>query len=318
MVRSRPKKTLSEATRRDITDWISGEHIAWAGRLDEVAFLNRLYDLGDMPSTDHRYRSADRDIWQHRINNPQDWPDDWVFDDPRFDLRHGPDEQFLDFLGAMLHPVVRPDPDEVRELAARLNSFLARDGWQLVPGDEMSGRPVFVGRRRGGIKTGATALSLERYRRLREPDAVRDHLRRIERGLADDPPAAIGSSKELVETTCKLILDDFDIKYRPRDDLVSLFKQTALALRIRPEDVPGDRRGAQAAQRTLRALVPLVQALAELRNELGLGHGRSGPSIAPARHARLAFNAATTVVEFLLDTWEVRRSETGSIGATPR
>lgn len=45
---------------------------------------------------------------------------------------------------------------------------------------------------------------------------------------------------------------------------------------------------------------------AELRNELGIGHGRSTPSPALARHARLALNSTVTVTEFLLDTWQDR------------
>jgi hypothetical protein len=50
-----------------------------------------------------------------------------------------------------------------------------------------------------------------------------------------------------------------------------------------------------------------IQSLAELRNELGLGHGRTASSPALARHARLAANAARTVVEFVLETWHERK-----------
>ena len=38
-------------------------------------------------------------------------------------------------------------------------------------------------------------------------------------------------------------------------------------------------------------------------------HGRNARSLALTRHARLAFNASVTVVEFLLDTWHVRRQD---------
>lgn len=49
-----------------------------------------------------------------------------------------------------------------------------------------------------------------------------------------------------------------------------------------------------------------VGTLAELRNELGIDHGKSESSAALARHARLALNATVTVTEFILDTWQVR------------
>jgi hypothetical protein len=62
-----------------------------------VTFLGRLYDLEALPSGDSRCRTADRDIAQHRILNPMDWDDDWIFFDPRFGLNDH-DDKLLDFL----------------------------------------------------------------------------------------------------------------------------------------------------------------------------------------------------------------------------
>ena len=70
---------ISPATRRDIADAILAERIDWSGRLEESQFLGRLFDLTNIPSNDHRFKDAAGDIWQHRVNNPQDWEDDWVF-----------------------------------------------------------------------------------------------------------------------------------------------------------------------------------------------------------------------------------------------
>jgi len=49
---------ISEVTRRDITDFVIAERISWPGRLDEVAFLARIYDLEGLPSTDGRFPNA--------------------------------------------------------------------------------------------------------------------------------------------------------------------------------------------------------------------------------------------------------------------
>ena len=308
----RPSLTISEATRRDIIDWISVENIVWSGRLDEPAFLARIWDLGDMRSTDGRFRNAARDIWQHRVNNPQDWPGDWVFTDERFDLMHGDDQTFLRFLCEMVHPAVRPDREEAEGVVARFNEILGADGWSLVPSKQLSGRPIFEGRQKKGAKDPATALRLPEYQRLREPRVFHEHLRRIDAGLSSDPAAAIASSKEMVESVCKIILDDYNISYSAKDDLLDLYKETAKALKLNAESVPANVKGSQAAQGALRALVTTVQRLAELRNrnELGLGHGRNRTSPALNRHARLAFTAATGVAEFLLDTWHARREAT--------
>lgn len=102
-------RQISQVTRRDIFDYLRTESGAWWGRMDEIAFLSRLYDLEALPSTDSRYKTASRDIFQHRVNN-YDWGDDWVFHDPRFRLASGPDEVLLGFLAQMVHPVVQPTP----------------------------------------------------------------------------------------------------------------------------------------------------------------------------------------------------------------
>jgi hypothetical protein len=302
-------RTISQLTRRDIFDYLSLEKIAWHGRLDETGFLERIWDLGDLPSTDSRFPDAAGDIWQHRINNPQDWDDDWVFTDRRFDLMHGADEAFLRFLSEMVHPVVRSDADEVKQLVQFFNETLAADGWVLVVTGHMSGRPVFEGTRKGGGKHPTTALRLPEYQRLRDPRVFEDHLRRIEAGLAADPAVAIASSKEMVESACKIILDDYGVAYSGKDDLLDLYKKAAAALKLNAESVPDNVKGSQAAQGALRALVTTVQRLAELRNELGLGHGRNRASEALTRHAKLAFNTAAAVAEFLLDTWHARRGQ---------
>lgn len=304
------KQAVTPLTRRDIFDYLSMEGIAWHGRLEEVAFLERIWDLSSLPSTDGRFRNAAGDIVQHRVNNRWDWEDDWVFTDSRFDLMHGPDDRFLRFLCEMVHPVVRHDASEVEQLVGFFNQKLAADGWALSATDQMSGRPVFTAHQRKGAKQPSSALRIPEYQRLKDPKVFEDHLRRIEAGLSTDPAAAIASSKEMVESVCKIILDDYEVSYRNKDDLLTLYKKAAAALKLNAESVPDSKKGSEAAQGTLRALVTAVQRLAELRNELGLGHGRTEASQALTRHARLAFNSASTVAEFLLDTWHDRREDT--------
>jgi hypothetical protein len=140
------ERAITEVTRRDITDYISAEGVVWAGRLKEPDFLSRIWPLKEMPSDDQRFDDAAGDIWQHRVAN-NDWEDNWIFDDPRFDLRTGPDEMFVRFLSETLHPVVRPDAEDVARLLAVFNEYLARDRWEIVERSRISGKPVFEGRR---------------------------------------------------------------------------------------------------------------------------------------------------------------------------
>ena len=68
-------RKITEVTRRDIVEIFSTGSISCYGRLEETEFLSRLYDLDEIPSTDSRFNTAERDIRQHRINN-DDWEDD--------------------------------------------------------------------------------------------------------------------------------------------------------------------------------------------------------------------------------------------------
>lgn len=134
---------VTEITRREIIDRFSAGNIDWAGRLQEDDFLSRLYDLNALPSNDYRRSTAAGDIWQHRVNW-RDWEDDWVFYDHRFNLLHGPDEEFLRFLCETVHPAVRPDMEEAKQLVDLYNEQLRRDGWEIFQKGEISGRPVFA------------------------------------------------------------------------------------------------------------------------------------------------------------------------------
>ncbi|RXT54152.1 hypothetical protein [Bradyrhizobium betae] len=136
-------KEISEVTRRAIIDHFSVAKVGWAGRLQDDEFLARLYDLSKLPSFDHRYQDAAGDIYQHCVRN-SDWESDWVFYDRRFNLMYGPDAEFLRFLCETVHPVVRPEEDEASTLVRVYNEALAPDGYQVVAGKTISGRPIFV------------------------------------------------------------------------------------------------------------------------------------------------------------------------------
>ncbi|MDX2763951.1 AbiJ-related protein [Streptomyces europaeiscabiei] len=137
---------ITEVTRMRLFDTLRLQNVDWAGRLAESDFLKRIFDLDAMESYDSRFSTAEGDIYQHRVNN-DDWELDWVFTDERFGLSRGPDVVLLRFLAEMLHPVVRTDAEELRQLLELFNTLLARDGYSLVPVDSISGYPIYGGRR---------------------------------------------------------------------------------------------------------------------------------------------------------------------------
>jgi hypothetical protein len=134
---------ISRATRQNIVDWIRAEGIDWAGRLDDEAFLDRVTDLDELPSTDPRYSTARQDLRQHREFN-LDWDDDWVFAYSPLSLLDGSDGLFTKFITESLHPIVRPDADEARRIAAELNDLLAGDRIELFESSKIGPRPIWA------------------------------------------------------------------------------------------------------------------------------------------------------------------------------
>jgi hypothetical protein len=301
-------RRITPLTRREIFDYLRTDGGPWWGKLDEVDFLARIYNLEELPSDDPRFPTAARDIWQHRINN-YDWDDDWVFSDSRFKLASGPDEVLLEFLAQMVHPVVQPDTARAKEIVGRLNELLAPDGWMMKSHKQMSGRPIYAPARRGTGAGTAVGFAHQTAARL-DSTHISQQLTRLEGAVDTDPELAIGTAKEFVESICKTILDERDVDYDKKDDLPALVKKTTKVLNLTADDVSDTAKAADTIKKMLSNLGTIVQGSAELRNAYGTGHGKSktqAKSGLTPRHARLAVGAAATLGVFLYETHEVRK-----------
>jgi hypothetical protein len=125
----------------------------------------------------------------------------------------------------------------------------------------------------------------------------------MDNAVEDDPALAIGTAKELIETTCKGILEQRGQTAVPSWEMPDLAKATARSLGLVPEDVPSAERGSETLRALLGNLWSVAGRLAELRNLYGTGHGKhpSAQGLHP-RHARLAVGAAAALVTFLFET----------------
>jgi len=142
---------ITEVTRRDILDHFITSNIIFSGKLDELEFLGRIWDLSSMPSTDNRFNTAYRDIYQHRVNNPGDWSDHYLLY-TRLDLLNCEDETFGEFLENCVHPIVQPDREVVATLVSFLNDCLRHDGYILRETSQLSGKSVYnLMRLKGGV-----------------------------------------------------------------------------------------------------------------------------------------------------------------------
>jgi superfamily II DNA/RNA helicase len=126
-------------------------------------------------------------------------------------------------------------------------------------------------------------------------------LKALER-KADDPEGAITSARTLIETTCKYILDEFDVNYKDDIELPKLYKLTAEKLNLAP-----DQHTEQIFKQILGGCQSVIQGLGSLRNKLSDSHGKRVSQAKPtARHAELAVNLAGTMTTFLLETYDFK------------
>lgn len=129
---------------RDIEEFFDSKRIKYGyyGRLSEIDFLKRIYDLKSLQSFDNRFDDAEGDIWQHTINN-DDYEEGWIFEDARFELLNGDDEVLLKFLCTVFHPAVRNENGYWKEFLEAVNGLLRADGYELYSESKISGRDVF-------------------------------------------------------------------------------------------------------------------------------------------------------------------------------
>lgn len=137
------------------------------------------------------------------------------------------------------------------------------------------------------------------------------YIQRIESGLDNDPALAIGSAKELLESTLKTILDGSNVPYDSRsEDIHSLLKKVQKVLSLAPDDIDNAKRGSDLIKRVLSNLGTIVVGVAELRNLYGTGHGSGSKSKGlEIRHAKLVVSSSAALCEFLLRTYQERNGK---------
>ncbi len=301
--------TITEPTRQDIFDAVIASGMRWSGRLNDVEFLEAIFDLDALPSNDYRFKSMRQDVATHRISFPDDWSDDWVFNDPRLGLRSTTDSLFLRFLIRLVDPLIRPEPSEARTLAEVINRRLRMDGWELYQVSTFSGKPVFRARR----ATPVVSVDVDRERDALSDEYVRELIAKCDSKLSDgDHAGAITNARTLVEQVLSAI--EIRVSSKRGDYKGELLKQMKAVTRLialDPENPSLDER----YKDVVRGLTQAVAGLATIRNSVSDSHAREHE---PQPHqARLAVNAAKTVVVFLADAFQVFREEGNVPSADP-
>lgn len=139
------------------------------------------------------------------------------------------------------------------------------------------------------------------YKELRTRLMADPRSRRLMPSYVRVPEGAITAARTLLETVCKLILDDVGLAYSD-DDLPKLYGKVARALNLAPSDHTED-----AFKQILGGCWSVVNGLGTLRNRISDAHGQGARPVRPApRHADLAVNLAGAMAAFLVETWRAR------------
>ncbi|MBF6369225.1 hypothetical protein IU469_26435 [Nocardia puris] len=287
---------ITRSNRRAIAEVLTLQY-RWNGAMSEHGFLNELYDLHRMPSTDSRreFNTAYLDIEKHRAYN-DDWDGPgWVFADPRFDLYGCSDQQFGEFLELVVSGRARPGATGPL-LAGELNKLLATDGYVL---DLVStGKYVC---QKIGFKPPVPPSVRVTPLKLSDRSSLDVHLTHIEQDLIGAKyDGVVTGCKDLLETLMKLILDERRVSYTPSDGMTELYAKIRDELDLTNILVPSSPKCSEFEAKGLSNAIAMV---AQLRNKVGRGHGHSVAVRLKRRNAQHVMYATWGVATTLFDVW---------------
>ena len=153
------------------------------------------------------------------------------------------------------------------------------------------------------LGTSVYVLPEEDLANLPDGNAIRENLRRLQDHLeAGDAAATIGTAKDLIESTAKVILTCEGLPVEKNEDLPSLIKRTHKVVNLHASTVAHANRDVEAAVKKIRGgLQSIALGVVDLRNEVGTGHGRVATSPSGlADDARLAADAAAAWIRAIL------------------
>ena len=140
---------IVDKNREDLNAYVLGDSplfqepervFNYFGRRNPVQFLEKLYNLDDFD--DPREDTLREELYRHTVQN-DDYPYGWIFEDTRFKLMDGDDENLLRFIAMMFHPLIRSEKSEWETVLTAINALLAEDGYEIYASERISGKTVY-------------------------------------------------------------------------------------------------------------------------------------------------------------------------------
>ena len=158
-------------------------------------------------------------------------------------------------------------------------------------------------------ETGSSAIEdVEEISKIHDNVELNNQILRIKRSIRENDPAhSVVSSKELLESVLKTILEDLGHS-NITGDVPALLKQVQQLLRIDPNDETVKKLD-EKTKRILSNLGQVVIGVAEIRNLVGTGHGRTETHEIDQNHALLIVNSVSTMSTYLINLWQELKSK---------
>jgi hypothetical protein len=132
-----------------------------------------------------------------------------------------------------------------------------------------------------------------------ESGHIRDLWVKALQRTSGDPEGAITAARTLLESVCKLIMDESAEAYADDATLPKLYSLNAKRLNLAPSQ-----HTEEVFRKILGSCQSIVDGIGAVRNRLSDAHGKGKRPVKPApRHADLVVNLAGTMAVFLAATW---------------
>jgi len=133
-------------------------------------------------------------------------------------------------------------------------------------------------------------------------DYIHEQVSKCENKIIDnDFDGAVTNSRTLLESICLYIIENNQVEYEYKGNLLNLYKDVSKLLKMNPADYADD-----CLKQILSGIFSIINGVSMLRNEFSDAHGSSPKKSyrIDERHARLSVNLAKTISEYLFLSYE--------------
>ncbi|PCJ55343.1 MAG: ATP-dependent RNA helicase HrpA [Planctomycetota bacterium] len=237
---------------------------------------------GDPPEES---KPAKTQIWLRRINQESDNPLNILGKLIECYIELPLENEEKDFFGVNI-------PNKRKEFKDKLELILNRCNLNYVNGGFVSD---------GGA---SPSKSLSDLIKTRDIPAIESEFNRSLEKVNTEPREAVSAACNILESVFKIYIDDEGLTKPTKQDLQNVWKVVRADLGFNPKLVQDD-----DLKKVLSGIFSIVDGIGAFRTHASSAHGegRKLYNLKP-RHARLAIHSAHTLVMFILETWDDKRS----------